>query len=681
MDRTRLKDVANNKLFYILCRMVQLSLFCSPFSCGFIFGTDNLHTQWVSEYKTAKANKDCQTLQTLSGKRQFLLKDVARIQAYKLCPQWEDTDFDWDQFPDWLKRSAMEAAFHRASKKEDVEGFIKASRTISQKTIHYDEKIRYMLHAIKVAKKNDWPDTQKLRQELYAISPSRDPKSSDHLAIAQDYKKRNLYKKSIRYYRKALNKKTASIEDKQESFRKLRWLYKRTKNRKRYLRAVKQYDAFQKKHIYKNKTAARNYFKDQINLARDYWNEDQFSKALRILTTNAQKKQAPLDHIYWLTGKIYEDMAEYKKAVAAFKKGRAAAKAQSGEWYEKLTWSLVWNLKKLKQWQQALDLLVELENNSAKFSAQYVFWKAQLLEEVGEKREAASLYDMLTDKAPFSFHGLVTHAKIEKPLELNLVKDHSQKNTPYQLVDDLIAAGENKLVLKFMKDKIAKYEKSPPSNQKELFYLFKSSTKAGFYLPFFQFIGKLPAEEKSIFIKKYAHILFPSIYNSEVKKAKTLFNTSSEIIYSIMRQESAFNPRALSPAHAVGLMQVLPSVAKQVAKRQGISYRRKYDLYDPKTNILIGAAHLKDLFSRHGGYFILNTAIYNAGQTPVLNWIKKFPMHDPIEFIQDIPYKETRTYVRLIIRNFIIYKLLEAPDHTINFPNWILELPENHAQL
>jgi len=681
MDGFRLRDVAKKKLFYILYRIIQLSLFCSPFSCGFIFGTDNLHSQWVFEYKTAKENTDCQTLQALADEKQFLLKDVARIRAYRFCPQWEDSNFHWDNFPNWLKRSAMEAIFHRSSKNGNIEGFITASQTISQTTPHYDEKVRYMIHAIKVAKKTNWPDISKLRQKLYEISPSRNPKSSDHLAIAHDYKKRNLYHKSIQHYRKALNNKASSIEDKQESFRQLRWLYKRTKDKKRYLRAVRQYSIFQKKHIYKNKKTTQNYFKDQINLAQDYWNEDQFSKALLILTTNSKKKKAPLDHIYWLKGKIYEDMGQHHKAITAFRKGKVAIKVKSGEWYEKLTWSLVWNLKKLNQWKEALELLTKLENNASEFSSQYIFWKAQLLEESGEKEESLSLYHMLADKAPFSFHGMVAHSKIERPLILNLVKDHSQRDTPYKLLDDLILVDENKLVLKFIKNKIAEYEKSPPKDPKELFYLFKSSTKAGFYLPFFQFIGKLPVEEKSIFIKKYAHILFPTIYDEEVKKANTLFDTAPEIIYSIMRQESAFNPRALSPAHAVGLMQVLPSLARQVARKQGITYRRKYDLYDPKTNILIGTAHLQDLFSKHGGYFILNTAIYNAGRTPVLNWVKKFPTHDPIEFIQNIPYKETRTYVRLIIRNFIMYKLLDAPDHRIDFPNWILELPENHAQL
>lgn len=681
MDMYRLKDAAKSKQFYIFIRILQLSLFLSPFSCGFIFGTGNLQTQWVFDYKTAKEQKDCQVLHTLANERTFRLKDLARIRAYRLCANWEDSSFHWNQFPAWLKRSALEAAFHRASKREDIEGFITSSKAISRFTPHYDEKVRYMIHAIQVAKKNNWPDLQKLRQELYAISPSRDKNASDYLAVARDYKKRNLYRSAIQYYRKALNNKKASLLVKQESFRQLKWLYKRTKNKKRYLRAVTQHDIFQRKHLYANKKATQNYFNDQISLARNYWNEDQHSKALQLLNQNIKRKGAPLDKIYWFKGKIYEDIAQYGRAAVAFKKGRDFNNNELGEWYEKLTWSLVWNLKKLKQWQEALDLLNELESNTKTFSAQYVFWKAQILEELGEKNSAISLYHMLTKKAPFSFHGLVTHSKIEKPLTLDLVKDHSQKDTPHQLVDDLILAGEKDLVLKFMKHKIEEYEKSPPASQQELFYLFKSSTQAGFYLPFFQFIGSLPAEEKSIFIKKYAHILFPTIYGKEVRQAENLFNTSPEMIYSIIRQESAFNPRALSPAHAVGLMQVLPSVAKQVARRQGISYRRTYDLYDPKTNILIGTAHLKDLFSKHGGYFILNTAIYNAGRTPVLRWVKKFPTHDPIEFIQDIPYNETRTYVRLIIRNFLIYKLLDTPNHKIEFPNWILELPENHAQL
>ena len=71
-------------------------------------------------------------------------------------------------------------------------------------------------------------------------------------------------------------------------------------------------------------------------------------------------------------------------------------------------------------------------------------------------------------------------------------------------------------------------------------------------------------------------------------------------------------------------MQVLPSVAKQTAKKKGIKLRVVYDLYNPRTNILIGTAHLQDIFKRYGGSVIINMAIYNAGHRPVTKWLKQF---------------------------------------------------------
>ena len=65
-------------------------------------------------------------------------------------------------------------------------------------------------------------------------------------------------------------------------------------------------------------------------------------------------------------------------------------------------------------------------------------------------------------------------------------------------------------------------------------------------------------------------------------------------------------------------------------------------------------------------------AVYNAGRTPVLRWVKNIPQTDLLFFIEEIPYEETRTYVRLLIRNFIFYKLLTSPKRKIMFPEWIL---------
>ena len=199
-------------------------------------------------------------------------------------------------------------------------------------------------------------------------------------------------------------------------------------------------------------------------------------------------------------------------------------------------------------------------------------------------------------------------------------------------------------------------------------------------MPFFQFVGKLSLQEKSQFMKKYAYTLFPIIYQKEVKKASQFFNTPSKIIYSIIRQESAFNPRALSPANAVGLMQILPSVAREVSRKKAISFRNFHDLYNPKINIFLGTAYYQELMKKDGGYLILNTASYNAGRKAVHRWLKTFSTTNPIEFIQNIPYKETQKYVRLIIRNLICYMLLEDSDNTLPFPKWVLELPHNDVE-
>ena len=666
------------RLFCIFQYFTLVSLF---FSCGLSPSKPEKQTDWILHYKQAKEDKDCESLISLSKKKHFRLKNIALIRAYQFCPKHSINDFNWKSFPDWMKKSALSASLKRASKNKSIKSFIDSAWELSRISPHYDEKVRYTLQALRAARKYKMDEAAELEEELYSLSPSRkrNPSFSDYIEVAKDFQKRGLYSEASYYYKKVLNSKKSSIDMKHTCFVQLKKNYKLSKKKKNYERAVRQHDVFQRKYRYKNKKAGKYYFNSQIELAKTYWNLENYSKALKILNSLSKQKNPPLKNIYWLKGKIYENINKNVKAMHFFDKSYKLFKIKKGELYETLVWDMVWNLKGLEKYAHALELLTELEENSKTPSAQYTFWRANLLENLDRKNEAVSAYQKLIEEAPFSFHGIIAHYKAKSPLKLDL--EYSNESSSYKIVDDLFLAGENKLLFSFMDYKINEYKYRSDLNQKEMFSFFKSSAKAGFYLPFFQFIGSLSTKEKSLFIKKYAHIIFPTVYQEEVKKAENLFNTSSELIYSIIRQESAFNPRALSPARAMGLMQMIPSVAKSVAKKQGIAYRRLYDLYDPQTNILIGTAHLQNLFSRYGGYFILNTAIYNAGHRPVLRWMKKFSTQEPIEFIQNIPYQETRTYVRLIMRNFIIYKLLNSPKKSMDFPEWILDLPKNQAMV
>ena len=130
---------------------------------------------------------------------------------------------------------------------------------------------------------------------------------------------------------------------------------------------------------------------------------------------------------------------------------------------------------------------------------------------------------------------------------------------------------------------------------------------------------------------------------------------SSTLVLSVIRQESAFNMNDVSVANATGLMQLLPSTAKEVAKRIKL---KKYSLYDPKDNIILGVNYLKRLQKRFSNNIIYALSSYNAGPTTTRRWIKQRGNLKSQDFIETIPYKETSLYVKLIARNYVFYQLL-----------------------
>lgn len=134
------------------------------------------------------------------------------------------------------------------------------------------------------------------------------------------------------------------------------------------------------------------------------------------------------------------------------------------------------------------------------------------------------------------------------------------------------------------------------------------------------------------------------------------------VAYSIARQESAFNPRAVSSAKALGLMQVTPAAGKHIAKRIGVAFDQKRLLNDPVYNVQLGAAELGDALETYRGSYILTFASYNAGRGRVREWIERYgdprdPQIDPIDWVERIPFSETRNYVQRILENMQVYRV------------------------
>jgi soluble lytic murein transglycosylase len=151
------------------------------------------------------------------------------------------------------------------------------------------------------------------------------------------------------------------------------------------------------------------------------------------------------------------------------------------------------------------------------------------------------------------------------------------------------------------------------------------------------------------------------------------------LVYSIMREESQFRPAVESPAEAVGLMQIIPPTAALIAARlEG----RKVDpnaLDDPNHNIALGTWYLAKLAQRYDHQLPLVMAAYNAGPSAADGWIRRADSlkMDLTQFMEEVPYKETRGYVKRVSRSLTIYRMLYGLERGI-FSPMVQGLVQNH---
>jgi soluble lytic murein transglycosylase len=138
-------------------------------------------------------------------------------------------------------------------------------------------------------------------------------------------------------------------------------------------------------------------------------------------------------------------------------------------------------------------------------------------------------------------------------------------------------------------------------------------------------------------------------------------DVEQSIVFAIARQESAFNPAVVSPAQAYGLMQVTPDAGKYVCKKYGASFDLGRLKSDPVYNAALGAAELGGLIEDYRGSYIMTFAAYNAGRGSVKKWIDRYgdprdPKVDAVDWVEQIPFSETRNYVQRIMENLQVYR-------------------------
>lgn len=167
------------------------------------------------------------------------------------------------------------------------------------------------------------------------------------------------------------------------------------------------------------------------------------------------------------------------------------------------------------------------------------------------------------------------------------------------------------------------------------------------------------ASHQHIFLTKYSYPLAFKLPKTTVENA---------LIYGLMRQESVFDQYAVSCANARGLMQIIPPTAKKIAKKYKIKYSQKKLTQSAAYNMKLGSKYLRDLLEEFNGSYILTIASYNAGEHKVVQWLPKFGdprkmrhTYDIIDWIESIPYAETRNYVQRVLETTQVYRNIINP--------------------
>ena len=158
--------------------------------------------------------------------------------------------------------------------------------------------------------------------------------------------------------------------------------------------------------------------------------------------------------------------------------------------------------------------------------------------------------------------------------------------------------------------------------------------------------------------RKFWELLFPLPYRSDLLRTAQERDLDPYLLAGLIRQESEFNPQAVSRARAYGLTQIRPATGRQFARKAGVSKVTTRVLYQPAANLKIGSSILRSMLDQQGGKVEQTLAAYNAGPQKVVEWMGWSTYREPAEFVESIPFTETRDYVQAVLRNAEMYRRL-----------------------
>lgn len=387
----------------------------------------------------------------------------------------------------------------------------------------------------------------------------------------------------------------------------------------------------------------------------------------------------------WIAGRSAHFTGQYEKALEYYSR-LAIQAAGTDEAAEGLFRASLIHYRK-KEYSSAAALLEKLLlMNRDRYELNGQYWLVRSLQETNLERSKVEA-EKLIEKFPFSYYGLRLRAEekgglyawpkfAEKvgPLktEFYLIGDQKASWKRYKSLSSagwIVEAQAELTYLPFMQEPSLKV------------FLAEKFSNRGQFITAIRLINEAmdtdPAFRREEFIKYGYPTAFAKLYEQE----GTRYNVAPSILRSLTRQESAFNVQAVSSSNALGLMQMIPPTAQEVAKKLGLQVELPGDMFRPFVNIPMGSfyiAQMLDQFDRHLPFAL---AAYNAGPTRMRQWVDMRPevqesmarktgdVRDEIWF-DELPWSETSFYVKAILRNMLIYRLIEEKSFTVSTSAW-----------
>ncbi len=370
----------------------------------------------------------------------------------------------------------------------------------------------------------------------------------------------------------------------------------------------------------------------------------------------------------YLLATLLEDRGEHARAIAHYE--RVVADSANPEFAPDALWRIGWSAWKRGQDDEARRRLIELTGliGDGSDSLRPRYWAARAAARAGDEATARTEYEGIARNWPLSYYGWRAQQRLGR-IELTAA---TAPAVPPEVAASGHVLGEAELVrvallLEAGLMEEARIEIEPialrAETRAERELVGRLLVASGDYHRAQQLIaiayedvlsrGVRPGDETLLWLT------WPPAFREIVEQsAQSLGHIDPALVWAIMREESTFQPEVMSSAGAIGLLQIMPDTARRQARRSGVSpIERDDQLFEPEINIALGSAYLDHLARRFPDRMSATIGSYNAGPTAVSRWLRgDAAQWDDDVWVEDIPYDQTRSYVKRVLRSLHVYR-------------------------